>query len=42
MVGRRMPDRDLQTADGPTRAFTLRPARPGQLGKPGLPNVTDG
>src|SRR5258708_19111751 len=38
MLGRRMPDLDLQTADGPTRVFTLLPeARPVllNLGEPG-------
>jgi 3-(3-hydroxy-phenyl)propionate hydroxylase len=38
LLGRRMPDLDLQTADGPTRVFTLlRAARPVllNLGEPG-------
>jgi hypothetical protein len=38
LIGRRMPDLDLQTADGPTRVFTLlHDARPVllNLGEPG-------
>src|SRR5467141_5380143 len=38
LLGRRMPDLDLQTADGPTRVFTLlHDARPVllNLGEPG-------